>query len=31
MNYRYHGLDVFGTLDYSLFQGSQEQAMRLTL
>lgn len=25
MNYRYHGLDVFGTLDYSLFQGRQEQ------
>ncbi len=25
MNYRYHGLDVFGTLYYSLFQGRQEQ------
>ena len=25
MNYRYHGLDIFGTLYYSLFQGRQEQ------
>lgn len=25
LNYRYHGLDVFSTLYYSLFQGYQEQ------
>ena len=25
LNYRYHGLDVFSTLFYSLFQGNQDQ------